>query len=69
MGTKQERLQKEGVARAVMAVGTFSELARRLGTSRQAVQKWARVPEARVEQVARITGVPKHILRPDLYEK
>lgn len=52
-----------------MAVGTFSELARRLGTSRQAVQKWARVPEARVEQVARITGVPKRVLRPDLYEK
>lgn len=69
MSTKQKRLQHEGVARAIAAVGTFAELGRRLGLSRQAVQKWPRVPEAHVEAVARITGLPKHALRPDLFDK
>jgi DNA-binding transcriptional regulator YdaS (Cro superfamily) len=68
MATKEEKLL-EGVARALQALGTGAELARRLGTTRQAVQKWRRVPEARVLQVERVTGVPRYMLRPDLFDR
>lgn len=68
MVTKRDQLL-EGVARAVQAAGTFAELARRLGISRAAVHKWHRVPEERVDEVERVTGVPRYLLRPDLLER
>jgi DNA-binding transcriptional regulator YdaS (Cro superfamily) len=44
-------------------------LARRLKLSRQAVYAWTQVPHERVLEVARITGMTPHQLRPDLYPK
>lgn len=62
---------KLGVVLAVKACSpqTFAELAQRLGVSSQAVQQWKRVPPERVPSVAAATGVPRWLLRPDLYEK
>jgi DNA-binding transcriptional regulator YdaS (Cro superfamily) len=52
---------------ASAAVGNKSELARRLGVKVQSIQQWKRIPAERVLDVERITGIPRHKLRPDLY--
>ena len=48
--------------------GRTSELARKLKVSPAAVAQFAqgKVPVKRVPQIARITGIPMHRLRPDL---
>lgn len=43
------------------------DLAKQLGISAQAVSQWARVPVERVLEIERLTGVPRHELRPDIY--
>lgn len=53
--------------RAIEAAGGLAVLARQLGISVQAVSQWTEVPPLRVVAVERITGVPRHELRPDLY--
>jgi DNA-binding transcriptional regulator YdaS (Cro superfamily) len=37
--------------------------------TRQGVSAWPRVPAERVVDVERVTGVPRHELRPDLYDQ
>jgi pyruvate kinase len=44
-----------------------TEIAEALGVSRAAVSQWRRVPERHVAVVARITGISKRRLRPDLF--
>ena len=48
---------------------TLSDLGRLVGVRRAAVCKWERkrVPAERVLDVERVTGIPRHELRPDLY--
>lgn len=48
--------------------GGVAALARKLGRSHSTLLGWERVPPAHVPEVSRITGVPRHELRPDLYE-
>jgi len=45
----------------------IAEIARQLRISYQAVAQWERVPHTRVLEVSRITGVPPHEIRPDVY--
>jgi len=59
--------------RAKNAVGGPSELARRLSAigrpiTSQGVSAWRRVPAERVVDVERVTKVPRHELRRDLYD-
>lgn len=49
--------------------GRTSELARALNITRAAVFQWKRVPAERVLEVERITGIPRHDLRPDIYPR
>jgi len=62
---------EEALTQAKKAVGGAAALARRLAETKQitsqAVSQWDRVPAERVLEVERITGVPRHELRPDLY--
>lgn len=58
---------REGLEKAVKAVGTKAELGRRLGMSRAALYFWKCVPANRIVQVEQVTGVPREELRPDLY--
>ncbi len=53
--------------RAIKAAGGVNALGRYLGISGAAVAQWGRLPAERVLEVERITGVPKELLRPDLY--
>jgi DNA-binding transcriptional regulator YdaS (Cro superfamily) len=55
------------IDRAVEKVGSMQALANALGITLQAVWAWKRVPHLRVLDVERITGIPRHELRPDLY--
>ncbi|MBX9594074.1 MAG: helix-turn-helix domain-containing protein [Roseomonas sp.] len=56
--------------RAITVAGGGAKLARALGIKRAAVHGWktTAIPAARVPAVSRITGIPLHELRPDLYE-
>lgn len=47
--------------------GSASELARRLKITPSAVLQWDKVPPTRVLEVERITGVSRHLLRPDIF--
>lgn len=53
---------------AIQSVGGVTALARLLKIKHVAVSKWQRTPHLRVPAVSRLTGIPRHVLRPDLYE-
>lgn len=57
-----------GLRKAVKAVKSKANLARLLHITRVNISTWYRVPEDWVEKVEEATGVPRHELRPDLYE-
>ena len=46
--------------------GQLTRIARRCGIAVGSVAGWSQVPAERVPDVAEITGVPPHVLRPDL---
>lgn len=47
--------------------GRAVELAAGLGITPAAISQWHRVPAERALEVERLTGIPRHDLRPDLY--
>lgn len=57
----------EALKLAVEAVGGQAVFARLIGVTPQAVSQWKEVPPLRVLVVERVSGVPRHELRPDLY--
>ncbi|GAN49669.1 Cro/CI family transcriptional regulator [Methylobacterium radiotolerans] len=63
----QRQLMREALNRAVRAVRFKAALARAIGISTQAVDKWDVVPAERVLKVEEITGVSRHDLRPDVF--
>jgi DNA-binding transcriptional regulator YdaS (Cro superfamily) len=52
---------------AIRRAGTATELARRLGIAKQAIYQWDRAPIMRVLAIEKLTGVSRHLLRPDIY--
>lgn len=60
-------MKDEGVQRAIEAAGGVSALARAIGVAQPSVSNWTRIPSDRVVSVEKATGVPRHLLRPDLY--
>ena len=59
--------RSKALERAIEAAGGLAGLAGPLGITPQAVSQWDEVPPLRVLDVERISGVPRHALRPDLY--
>lgn len=57
----------DALRRAITNAGGVGGLGAGLGISAQAVSQWDEVPPLRVLAVERLTGVPRHELRPDLY--
>lgn len=58
----------DAVEIAAKKAGGLVALARRLGISHQSFYKWERVPAERVAAISAIAGIPRHELRPDIYE-
>lgn len=56
-----------GIRRAISAVGSGYRLAQLVGVTPNAVYNWIRVPTHQLAEVARITGLTRKKLRPDLY--
>jgi DNA-binding transcriptional regulator YdaS (Cro superfamily) len=52
---------------AIKAAGGIRALARKVGVKHNAILKWRRIPPLRVHQVEKITGIPRSVLRPDVY--
>jgi len=52
---------------AASKVGGIVKLSKALGLSRGAASLWKQIPPNHVLQVERLSGVPREILRPDLY--
>ena len=50
------------------AVGGVGALALKLGLSRQAVAVWHRVPFKHLNRVSELTGLPRQLIRPDLFD-
>jgi hypothetical protein len=59
----------DGLKTAIEAVGGAIALASRLKISLQAVYRWRRVPDRRIIQIEKATGVSREILRPDLHDR
>jgi hypothetical protein len=57
------------VKRAAIAAGGLLELTEQLGIDRSAPYHWTQIPQNHVREVHRLTGIPLHELRPDLYER
>lgn len=58
---------REIITQAFERAGSASELARRLGITPAAVLQWDRVPPNRVLAVEAVTGLSRHVLRPDIF--
>lgn len=56
----EEALQRRGMVKKIAA---------HFGISPAAVSRWRRVPEARLEGVAEVTGIKPAKLRPDLRKR
>lgn len=60
-------MMEDACTSAKSKLGGPAALAKALGNiSSQAVSQWKRVPADRVLDVERVTGIPRHELRPDL---
>lgn len=60
-----------GLQKAIDKAGSQSALARMIGTTQQNVHHWVKrswVPAEVVKSIEAATGVPRHELRPDLWE-
>ena len=54
------------------AGGKKADLARLVGISHEAIRRWGinkQIPLKRVADVSRLTGIPRHELRPDFWDK
>jgi DNA-binding transcriptional regulator YdaS (Cro superfamily) len=59
----------QGLEKAIAKAGSRQGLARLLGISKQAVCKWTSVPSRQIIRIEAATGVPRELLRPDLYRR
>jgi TorA maturation chaperone TorD len=60
-------MREQGLEEAIGAVGGVGALARALGISQPLVSNWQQIPSERVVAVEQVTGIGRHVLRPDLY--
>ena len=64
----EKRQMSRGLRKAVRVAESKASLALALGVERATVSSWYRVPQRWIAKVEEATGVPRHELRPDLFE-
>lgn len=62
------KLRAMDIKEIAAVVGGVVALSKALGLSRGAVSQWERVPVNRVNEVEKLTGIPRARLRPDIFE-
>jgi hypothetical protein len=62
-------MNKQDTKALILKAGGPRALAKRIGTSRQAVAKWERVPAHWVMLLVELTGVPAEKIRPDVFAR
>jgi DNA-binding transcriptional regulator YdaS (Cro superfamily) len=67
MGKRQTLKYDAGVQRALDAAGGPSALAQILGIKSQNISQWGKCPPHHVLKIEEMTGVSRHVLRPDIY--
>jgi TorA maturation chaperone TorD len=60
-------MRDPGLSEAIKAAGGVGALAQKIGISQPSVSNWNRVPAERVVAIEAATGIPRAVLRPDLY--
>lgn len=60
--------RSEPVARAIKAAGSVQAIADAIGKTPQAVSLWRRVPAEHAIAVGKLTNIPLHELRSDLWQ-
>ncbi len=60
-------MRDQGLEQVIRTAGGIRGLSRLLGISQPAISNWKRVPADRILQVESATGVPRAVIRPDLY--
>jgi DNA-binding transcriptional regulator YdaS (Cro superfamily) len=63
---KQIAMRDQAILRISAVLGLRAKIARELGMTRAAITKWRQIPAERLPDVERITGIPRHELRPDI---
>ncbi|HEY2534156.1 MAG TPA: molecular chaperone TorD family protein [Xanthobacteraceae bacterium] len=61
-------MRDPGLDQAIRAAGGVGALARKIGIAQPSVSNWSRIPAERVLAVETATGIPRQVLRPDLYD-
>jgi len=64
---KSNRFMKSPAVKQIYKANQVSEVARACRITTQAIAQWRKVPYARVLIVERVTGIPRHQIRPDIY--
>lgn len=58
----------EILSKAAKQVGGVTKLAKEIGIKHNGFYAWKEIPAKHVPAISKATGIPRHELRPDLYE-
>jgi len=62
-------MKKDPVVNAIEKIGGLTAVADKLGITRQAVFAWKRCPPEHAIKIEQLSGISRHILRPDVFGK
>jgi len=61
-------MKDNGLLLAIEEAGGIRSLSRKLGISHNAIRQWKdKIPDHQIIAIEQVTGVPREVLRPDLY--
>ena len=61
-------MRPTSITEAIKRAGSVKALAAAAGVRPQAISQWKQVPVERVARISEVLGIPRHELRPDIYE-